>query len=344
MRYSDFKTKIGSYTLKGNGKVLIVENPPKYTVGIDLGGTNIVAAVVDENGVVYGKSKCKTNSPRDYKDIFDDMAQCAKEAAIKSGILWSDIQSVGIGCPGAVNKEKRVIDFSNNLGFYNVPIYEYMEDKLQKKIYVENDANCAAWGEFLAGAGKETKNMALITLGTGVGSGIIIDGHLFRGSFGTGAELGHMVIVSNGKECTCGRKGCFEAYASATALVNQTKDAVLKNPGSKISEFVGGNIDKVDGRTTFMCNDDVAKKVVEDYIFWLSEGIVSIANMFQPEVICLGGGISAEGDTLTKPLNDYIKNRAFARYGEKLTRVDTASLGNDAGLIGAALLWKDEIL
>ncbi len=333
----------GEYTLKGNGKVLVVENPPRYSVGIDLGGTNIVAAVVDENGVIYGRSKCKTNAPREYSDIFDDMAKCAKEAAIKSGLLWTDIENVGIGCPGALDKEKGVIDFSNNLDFYNVPIVEYMEQKLEKKIYIENDANSAAWGEYLAGVGKETESMILITLGTGVGSGVVLDGHLFRGAFGTGAELGHMVIIADGEECTCGRKGCLEAYASATALVNQTKKKLLENPDSNLWNNIDGNIENVDGRTAFESQDTIAQEIIDNYLGYLSEGVVSIANMFQPEIMCIGGGISGAGDVLTKPLNEAIKQKAFARFGSKRTEVKIASLGNDAGLIGAGLLWKDEI-
>ncbi len=332
----------GNYTLKGQGKVLITENPPKYFVGIDLGGTNIVAAVVDEFGNIYGRSKRKTNMPRSYSEIFDDMAECAKESAVNSGISWDSIESIGIGCPGAINKDNGNVDFSNNLDFYNVPIVEYMEQKLEKKIYIENDANSAAWGEYLAGSGKNTKSMILITLGTGVGSGIINDGHLFRGSLGTGAELGHMVIISNGEKCTCGRNGCLEAYASATALVNQTKLAMKENPDSEMWNVADGNIDNVNGKTVFDANDEVSKNVIDTYLSYLTEGIVNIVNAFQPEVISIGGGISGAGDIILKPLNDAIRTKAFARFGNKHTQVNIATLGNDAGIIGAALLWMDE--
>ena len=332
----------GEYTIKGTGKVLIVENPPSYSVGVDLGGTNIVAAVVDENGVVYGRSKCKTNAPRKYQAIFDDIISCVREAVIKSGLLWQDIDNVGIGCPGSIDKAKGTIDFSNNLDFYDVPIVAYMEEKLGKKVFVENDANSAAWGEFVAGAGKKTRNMILVTLGTGVGSGLIIDGHLFRGAYGTGAELGHMVIIADGVECTCGRRGCLEAYASATALIRQTKEKLAQNPDSKIWDAIGGNIDAVEGRTVFEVQDDVAKQVIDDYTGYLAEGVVSIANMFQPEIICLGGGVSGAGEVLINPINRAIEQKAFARFGANFTKVETASLGNDAGLIGAGLLWMDE--
>lgn len=331
----------GKYILKGKGKVLVTENPPRYFVGIDLGGTNIASAVVDEFGNIYGRSKRKTAMPRTYNEIFDDMALCAKEATQNSGIKWKNIESVGIGCPGAINKETGFVDFSNNLDFYDVPITEYMEKSLDKKVYVENDANAAAWGEFVAGSGKDTESMILLTLGTGVGSGIILNGHLFRGAFGTGAELGHAVIISNGEKCTCGRQGCFETYASATALVNQTKEAMKNNPNSEMWKIARGSLDNVNGKTVFTANDETAKKVVDTYLRYLSEGIVNIVNMFQPEVICLGGGVSGAGERIIEPIQKEIKEKAFARFGKRHTQVKIASLGNDAGIIGAALLWKD---
>lgn len=315
----------------------------RYFIGIDLGGTNIAAAVVDENGTVYGRSKRKTNMPRPYQEIFDDMALCAMDAAKNSDIPWDKVENVGIGCPGAINKSNGNVDFSNNLDFYDVPITEYMENKLGKKVYVENDANCAAWGEYVAGSGKNTENMILLTLGTGVGSGIINGGHLFRGSFDTGAELGHMVIVSGGEKCTCGREGCLEAYASATALVSQTKEAMKKNHDSDMWKLVNGDINKVNGKTVFDSDDAVSKEVISTYLGYLAEGIVNIVNMFQPEVICLGGGVSGAGEVILEPLTEAVKTKAFARFGKRHTEIKIASLGNDAGIIGAALLWKNEI-
>lgn len=331
----------GKYSLKGDGKVLITENPPRYFVGIDLGGTNIASAVVDEFGNIYGRSWRKTSAPRPYNEIFDDMALCAKEAALNSGIKWENIESVGIGCPGAINKETGYVDFSNNLDFYDVPIVDYMENALGKKVFVENDANAAAWGEFVAGSGKDTDSMILLTLGTGVGSGIILNGHLFRGAFGTGAELGHAVIISGGEKCTCGRFGCLETYASATALSNQAKDAAKENLDCEIMKLCKGDVDRINGKTVFTANDDVAKKVIDTYLGYLSEGIVNIVNMFQPEVICLGGGVSGAGDRILEPIQTAIKEKAFARFGKRHTQMKIASLGNDAGIIGAALLWKD---
>jgi len=270
------------------------------------------------------------------------MIECAKSAAIESGISFDEIKSVGIGCPGAINKETGIVEFSNNLDFYDVPIVSYMEKALDKKIYIENDANAAAWGEFIAGSGRNTNNMVMITLGTGVGSGIVESGRLIRGAYGKGAELGHMVIHLNGEKCTCGRKGCFEAYSSATALINQTKKAMKANPNCEMWKLCDGKLSSVNGQTAFLAKDSVAKQVVKDYLGYLSEGVVNIVNIFQPEIVCIGGGVSHEGKRLLAPIERNIKNKSFARFGEKQSTVKLAELGNDAGLIGAALLWKDE--
>ena len=332
---------IGEYTLCGKATILLTTNQPDYYIGIDLGGTNIVAAVVDEYGTIYGRSTRKTKAPRAYKDIFKDMSKCAKDAAKESGVDFNSIVAVGIGCPGAIDKEKGTVEFSNNLEFYNVPIIKEMESLLGKKVYVENDANAAAWGEYLAGSGKGTKSMIMITLGTGVGSGIVDDGHLITGAYEKGAEIGHMVITLNGEKCTCGRRGCFEAYASATALINQTKKAMKDNPDSKMWEKAK-KLSDVDGKTAFYSKDKVAKDVVKNYLSYLSEGIVNIVNIFQPEIICIGGGVSNAGEKILKPIRKAIKGFSFARFGKKQTEVQIAKLGNDAGIIGAALLWKNK--
>ena len=330
----------GEYTVEGKATVLLTSDAPRYFVGIDLGGTNIAAAVVDEYGVIYGRAKRKTRAPRPYNEIFDDMALCAREAARESGIPFDDIESVGIGCPGALDTDNGIIEFSNNLGFYDVPIVEYMQNALGKKIYLENDANAAAWGEFLCGSGKGMSDMVMITLGTGVGSGIIEGGRMIRGFYKKGAELGHMAIRAGGEKCNCGRSGCFEAYASATALIRQTKAAMKKNKDSDMWR-VSPTLSEVNGRTAFAAKDAAAKQVVRDYLTYLGEGIVNIVNVLQPEVICIGGGISGEGKKILAPLNRAIDKQSFARFGKKQTRVTCATLGNDAGIIGAALLWKN---
>ena len=216
-----------------------------------------------------------------------------------------------------------------------------MEKLLGKKVYVENDANAAAWGEYLCGSGKGTKSMVMITLGTGVGSGIVDNGHLLTGAYEKGAEIGHMVLRINGEKCTCGRKGCFEAYASATALIRETKKAMKENPDSDMWK-VAKSLSKVDGKTAFTAKDKAAKDVINNYLSLLSEGVVNIVNILQPEIIAIGGGVSNAGEKILKPIRKAIKNYSFARFGKKQTEVQIAKLKGDAGLIGAAMLWKNE--
>lgn len=312
----------------------------RYFIGIDLGGTNIAVALCDEEGKILGRAKKKTLAPRPYNEIFDDMVECAYLSAEKAGIPFDKVESVGVGCPGSIDTEKGTIEYSNNLNFFNVPVVDYLEKKLGKKIYIENDANAAAWGEFLAGSGQGGDSLVMITLGTGVGGGIIESGKLISGAYGKGAELGHMVIAVGGEECTCGRRGCLEAYASATALIKQTKKAMLENPDCDMWQIAEGNIDNVNGITAFRGKDEVAKKVVDTYLSYVLEGVVDIVNLLQPKVVCIGGGISHEGESILVPLRQAIKERSYARHSAKQTEVTLATLGNDAGIIGAALLGR----
>ena len=299
-------------------------------IGIDLGGTNIVAAVVNDEYEMVGKAKTPTATPRSADEIFDDIAKVCKEAMAQAGVTIKDIFSVGIGTPGTVNKEG-VIEFANNLGFVNVPAKEMLIERLGiENVYVDNDANCAALGEAQA-----------VTLGTGVGSGVIINGKIVAGVNNAGGECGHSVIVVDGEPCTCGRKGCWEAYASATALINQTKAAMEKYPDSVMHELVKANGGKVDGRTAFdaMRRGDIAGiKVVDAYVKYVACGLINLVNIFQPETICIGGGICNEGETLLRPLRRYIDSERYSVYSKIQSKIVKAELGNDAGIIGAALL------
>ncbi len=312
-----------------------------YKLGIDLGGTNIVAGVVVDNFHIIGRATAKTNAPRSAEEIADDMAKISYEAIENAWLTIEDVDSFGIGTPGAVDSENGVVLYANNLQFYNVPIAAMMKQRVGKDFYVENDANAAAYGEFLAGAGKNTKNFIAITLGTGVGGGIIIDGKIYSGFNHAGGELGHTVIAMDGEYCTCGRNGCWEAYASATALVRQSKQAMLRYPDSVMWQLCGDNIHKVDGLTAFDAmrkGDEAGKMVVDKYIGYIAIGIANIINIFQPEKLCIGGGISKEGKTLTDPINAYVLGDDYARSIDKRTVITTAQLGNDAGIIGAAYL------
>lgn len=314
-----------------------------YKLGIDLGGTNIVAGVVDKKYKIVAKASCKTAVPRPESEICDSMAEVAKKAVEKAKLTMDDIESVGIGVPGAVNPKTGVIEYSANLFFHNWEVVEMMEERLGKKVHIENDANAAALGEYLAGSAKGAKNAVAITLGTGVGGGIIIDGKIYSGSNFAGAELGHMVIVKDGKECACGRRGCWETYASATGLINLTKQKILseKLEFSYMLKLCDGDINKVNGRTAFDAmrdGDPTAKSVVEEYISYLSCGLVNIINIFQPDVLCIGGGISNEGENLLGPVRSYVERERYTKHNDKQTVICKCTLGNDAGIIGAAYL------
>lgn len=314
-----------------------------YRLGIDLGGTNIVAGVVDKKYKIVAKVSCKTAVPRPESEICDSMAEVAKKAVEKAKLTMDEIESVGIGVPGAVNPKTGVIEYSANLFFHNWEVVEMMEERLGKKVHIENDANAAALGEYLAGSAKGARNAVAITLGTGVGGGIIVDGKIYSGSNFAGAELGHMVIVKDGKECACGRRGCWETYASATGLINLTKQKILseKLEFSYMLKLCDGDINKVSGRTAFDAmrdGDPTAKSVVEEYISYLSCGLVNIINIFQPDVLCIGGGISNEGENLLGPVRSYVERERYTKHNDKQTVICKCTLGNDAGIIGAAYL------
>lgn len=312
-----------------------------YNIGIDLGGTNIKVGVVDENYNIVGRSNIKTNLPRPAEEIVDSIVEGVKLACEDARIAVSDVNSIGIGTPGTANRNTGAVLYSCNLGFNNFPLGSMLSEKLGTQVFVENDANAAAFGEVVNGAGKGYKNVVVITLGTGVGGGIIIDGNIYTGFNFCGAELGHSVIEYNGRQCGCGRKGCFEAYSSATALINFTKEAMEEDKSSKMWE-IAGSIDGVDGKTAFdgfRAGDKSATEVVNKYISYLGCGLTNVVNIFQPEVLLIGGGICKEGENLTKPLIEYIAKESYCIDPECSTKLDIAKLGNDAGIIGAAYLY-----
>lgn len=313
----------------------------KYYLGIDLGGTNIAAGVVDESYKIIAQTSVKTNSPRPAEAIIDDMAMVAREALKKANLSVDDVEWVGVGAPGSVNQDTGIVEYSNNLGFLDVPLRKMLEDRLHSKVFIENDANAAAYGEYMAGSAKDVDTSVMVTLGTGVGGGIVISNRIYTGFNFAGAELGHVVIEMDGRECTCGRKGCLEAYASATGLIKTTKEAMLANKDSVMWELVGGDINRVNGRTSFdgmRKGDPAAKKVVDEYIRQLACGVTNIINIFQPDMLCIGGGISREGDYLLAPLKEIVSREVYSRHSARNTEIVIATLGNDAGIIGAALL------
>lgn len=315
-----------------------------YRIGIDLGGTNIVAGVVNDQYQIVTTAKRKTAMPRPAEAIMEDMVTVCREAVENAGLTMEDIAGVGVGSPGACNADTGVVEYANNLNFVNVPMRAFLEERLHKPVCVENDANAAAYGELVAGAAKGKNSCVCITLGTGVGGGVIIDGKIMAGHNFAGAELGHTVIVVDGEPCSCGRRGCWEAYASATALIRQTKRAMEAHRDSKMWEMTGG-LERVNGRTAFDAmrqGDAAGQAVVDGYIRYIASGITNMINIFQPEVLCVGGGICNEGETLMKPLREHIEKERYSQYSNKQTEICVAQLGNDAGIIGAAFLGSQQ--
>ncbi len=314
-----------------------------YYLGIDLGGTNIAIGVVDEAGNIVSSLSVPTNAGRDYREIVKDMAETSKKVMEQAGISPEKIISAGIGSPGTIDSENGVCVYSNNLKIENAKVVEGLKKYFNFPIFMENDANATAYGEYVL-EGNNAKSFVFITLGTGVGGGVVIDGKLFKGFNGAGAELGHIVTHSGGVACTCGRCGCWEAYASVTALVRQTEEAIKENPESLMA-VLKKEEGKVSGKTAFVAakqGDKTAKKVVNKYFEYIGEGLTDIVNIFQPEKVVIGGSISKEGDYLLEPVKEYVKKFDYNRYMPKV-KVEISRHHGDMGIIGAAFIGKSRI-
>lgn len=311
----------------------------EYRIGIDLGGTAVKAGVVDENHrVVFHHS---LPSDHDFERAVDGLARVAEEVAAMAGRKVSDFPCVGVGVPSSVNPNTKRIVFANNTGWRDAPLGEALERRLSVPVYIGNDANCAVIGEALAGAAKGRKNVVMLTLGTGVGGGILLDGKLFTGGDGMGVEPGHTPLVHGGRPNTCGIRGCLESYASVTALIDQTKQAMAEHPESALHPYVAAHGGQVDGRTVFDCaqaGDETAAAVVDQYLEYLAGGIGGFITMFRPEIFLLGGGLSAQGENLTRPLTEKLSRYVYSADLIGIPPVVTAALGNAAGTIGAAYL------
>lgn len=312
-----------------------------YYIGVDLGGTNIAAAIVTEEGKIIRRSSVPTLRGREYPEILKDMADLCLRLMEEEGLEEKDIHSIGIGSPGSVDPENGILVYANNLKFDNVPMRAEMQKYISVPVYIENDANSAALGESISGAAKKYGDSVTVTLGTGVGGGVIVNGKILTGSFHAGAELGHHVIDMNGDKCSCGRHGCWEVYASATALIRDASTAATQNPDSLLFTMVEGNVERMNAKIPFDAaqqGDSVASQVLEQYIRYLAVGIVNIINIFEPEAIVIGGGVSAQKENLITPLEEEVKRHIYG--GVLKTKLLTSNLGNDAGIIGAAMLSK----
>lgn len=309
-------------------------------IGIDVGGTNLKAGLVDEQGAILAVERMPLGTFRGPEPFAQTLAELAKAVLRKGGAEPGDIAYVGMGIPGAVEGDD--ILYTCNIPMRDVPLSGLFRRHLDLPVLLGNDADCAAVGEWACGAGRGTRDFVIITLGTGVGGGFILNGKLYAGG-GMVGEVGHMVIERDGVPCNCGRRGCWEAYASASALVRETREAMEAHPDSllhTVAEELGG----VEGRTVFMAaerGDAVAQEVCREYVGYLATGVTNLVNILQPEVLAVGGGVAGAPDALLmEPLRRLVETECYPRHADKLPRILRAELGNDAGIIGAALLGK----
>lgn len=314
-------------------------------IGIDLGGTNIAVGIVDENGKILVKGSTPTLSVRSYREIVKDMVDLSNELLEKASLTVADIKAVGVGSPGSIDSKNGVVVYANNLGFNNAPLREELQKYFDVPVAVENDANAAALGEYKA-TSVDAECFVAVTLGTGVGGGIIINGKIFSGFNGIAGELGHTTLVADGVQCTCGKKGCWEAYASVTALIRQTKVAIEKHPESLMADIAKKSNNEVNGRTAFDAakqGDKAAQEVVNKYVRYVADGVADVINIFQPEILVIGGGISREGEYLVEPVRKYVDEFGYAKNGIPKAKIQAATLLNDAGIVGAAFAAKELI-
>ena len=311
-------------------------------IGCDIGGMSIKSALVKENGEFIKKFRLPIDHSLSQEDMIHALAKQINEEIDALSIDKSEIKGIGIGCPGAVNTVTGYCEFSGNLSWNMLPICYLLSADTGLPARICNDANAAMLGEAKFGAGKDYSNLVLITLGTGVGGGIYLDGKLYEGVEGKGGELGHVVIEKDGRPCTCGLHGCLEAYASATALIKRSKESMLEHKDSKMWEFCEGDIDKCDGRTAFECaklGDKAAIDVVNEYEDYLALGIMNFCNIFRPEAILLGGGVSAQKEYLTNAIEERLEKVSYGFKRTPKVKILVTALGNDAGVLGAAALF-----
>ena len=320
----------------------------KYTIGVDLGGTNIAVGIVNENYEIVKKGSVPTLAQRGPEPIVHDMAELCKKLLAECEIAMDDVTGAGIACPGTVNPATGIVEYANNIKFSDFPLVALFSKEMDmpaENVKIGNDANLAALGEAVAGAAKGASSSVMITLGTGVGGGVILDGKMLMGCAFGRAEHGHTVIELNGRQCSCGRKGCFEAYCSATALVKLTKEKFEATSGTLMHEMCENDINRVGGKTAFAAmkkGDKAGAEVVDTYISYLACGVANLINIFQPEVFTIGGGVSGEGDNLLVPLKEKVSEQIYSKDKILKTDLRIATLGNDAGIIGVAAFANDK--
>lgn len=317
-----------------------------YIVAIDLGGMSAKGALFSEDGKILTEDRVKTAACDGVEKTVQDLADMAQRLARQANVTFAQVQAVGVGAPGVVDSGSgRVLRWSN-FNWNDVPLAQRLSERLQKPVFIANDANVAALGEATYGATAKYQSSILLTIGTGVGGGMVFDGKLIEGFKSAGAELGHVTIREGGLPCACGRRGCYERYASATALIKQTRHAMVEDLQSKMWQLADGKVENVDGRTAFEAarqGDETAKKVVKQFVGYLSEGIADFVNILRPEAIVLGGGVANEGETLFEPLRKAVDERTYIAMDIVPLKIVGAKLGNRAGIYGAYCLAKSKL-
>ena len=316
-------------------------------IGIDIGGMSIKLGLVGAQGEITAKKVIRTESDRyTPEEIISNIGTAALELLQENGAGIDTCESVGIACPGTCDPQTGMVLYSNNIRWEHVPLLEILKRQLDVPMALANDADAAALAEVLFGAAKGKKDAILLTLGTGVGGGVIVDGKIFRGPLRGGCEPGHMVIVHGGKPCTCGRKGCLECYASASALMGTAREAAQAHPESLLAQWSEGDPSRIDGKMIFTAEksgDETAAAVIEEYEDYLSAGIANLVNIFRPEAVILGGGVSAQKEYLTDAVQEKVDQLCFGGRHGQIAKVVTSVMGNDAGLIGAAFLEPEPV-
>ena len=311
-------------------------------IGIDVGGTSIKAGAVDEQGNILFKHSCPTGIERGYGPMIRDMARMGIEAVENSGHTMADVKSIGIGIPGIMDQRTGVVPFCTNLRWRDVSILEEMKKYTDVPVYVDNDATVAGLAESVKGVSAGCKNSVFVTLGTGVGGGIILNGRVFAGSHGVASEIGHMVTVDGGEMCTCGKRGCWERYASASALIREGRQLCARKPGCALLESVGGDAAAVTAKSVMnlaKAGDPDCVALFNNYVHHLGVGLGNLINLYDPEVIVLGGGVSYAGEFLLDAVRRRLPEYVFFKT-MPYARVELARLTNDAGIIGAAMLGR----
>jgi len=318
-----------------------------YHLGVDLGATNIAVGVVDESYRIVGRASLPARAPRPAAALCDDIARACRLAAENAGLALEQISDMGVAAPGMCDRRSGELIFANNLKLLHTPLRKMMETRLHLNCFIDNDANAAAYGEFLAGGAAGFSSVLMVTLGTGVGGGILLDGKIYTGAFYAGAELGHMSLRFDGRPCNCGRRGCVETYCSATGLITTTKEAMREDPDTAMWRLCDSDLTQVDGKTAFKARklgDKTAAAVVDLYIRQLADAISGYINFLEPQVLLLGGGVAQQGEELLNPLRKLVGMQVYDRFADRQTRIELATLGNDAGIIGAAYLSQASYL